>query len=361
MRSLENPQRLPRLAGVLSFYRLFMRPLLFRFDAERIHHLMISIASLLFKLPFGQRATRAVFCRRLPPLPTTVAGLELLNPIGLAAGFDKNAALVPGIENLGFGFVEIGTITPRPQIGNPQPRLMRAPERRAIVNRMGFNNDGAEVIALHLKRVREQVKVPIGVNIGKNRDTPNADALKDYETLLKTFHFLADYFVVNLSSPNTPGLRDLQSGEFIAALGESVLRMRVPQPVFLKLAPDLAHDDLKAIAALCGNGKPFSGLILTNTLPTDLGGLSGYPLKSHSVTALKVARTLVERDVPIISVGGIETVDDVIERFELGANAVQVYSSLIYQGPSLPGRLLRDLQTVMKRRGFRNVSEFYSH
>ena len=355
---MRSPEKLPRLPGTFGLYRLLARPLLFRFDAEKIHHLMVTLAAFLFKLPFGKRVTRTFFSRRVHPLPTTLAGLELLNPIGLAAGFDKNAALVPGIENLGFGFLEIGTITPRPQIGNPQPRLMRAPEQRAIVNRMGFNNDGAEVIALHLKRVRQQLKVPLGVNIGKNRDTPNSDALKDYESLLKTFHMTADYFVVNLSSPNTPGLRELQSGEFIAALGESVLRLRVPQPVFVKLAPDLPHDDLKAIAARCGAGKPFSGLILTNTMPTDLGGLSGYPLKNHSVMALKVARTLVDLDVPIISVGGIETADDVIERLELGANAVQIYSSLIYQGPSLPGRLMRDLQTAMKHRGFRSITEF---
>lgn len=298
-------------------------------------------------------------------MPVTLAGVELRNPIGLAAGFDKNAVLVPGIDCIGFGFIEIGTVTPRPQIGNPLPRLMRVPEKHAIVNRMGFNNDGAEIVAAHLKNVRDNVRgtlsVPIGVNLGKNRDTPNADAVKDYESLFKAFHLTADYFVVNVSSPNTPGLRDLQSGEFIRGLGERVLKLRIPQPVFVKLAPDIAHDDLKTIASLCGEGKPFAGLILTNTMPTDMGGMSGAPLKQASVMALKVARTLVAPEVPIISVGGIETVDDVIERLELGANAVQIYSAMIYQGPGLAARLNRDLQAAMKKRGLRNLSDFRQH
>lgn len=345
----------------LSFYKLFIRPFLFRMDAEKAHHLILAVARFLFRLPGGKSLARWIYARKVKPLPVKLAGLELKSPIGLAAGFDKNAVLVPGIESLGFGFVEIGTVTPRPQIGNPLPRLMRVPEKSAIVNRMGFNNDGAEIVATHLKNVRGKLSAPIGVNLGKNRDTPNANAVKDYETLFKAFHLTADYFVVNISSPNTPGLRDLQSGEFIRALGERVLKLRIPQPVFVKLAPDIAHDDLKTIAALCGEGKPFAGLILTNTMPTDMGGMSGAPLKQASVMALKVARTVVAPEIPIISVGGIETVDDVIERLELGANAVQIYSAMIYQGPGLAARLNRDLQAAMKKRGLRNLSEFRQH
>lgn len=339
-----QPARLPRLAGWFSPYRLFVRPLLFRFDAETIHHYVTSLAKLVWRFRLGRAATRAVYMRKLRPMPVSLAGMDIPFPLGLAAGFDKNAALLPGIENLGFGFVEIGTVTPRPQLGNPRPRLSRIAEKRALLNRMGFNNEGAEIINAHLKRVRDKLRVPVGVNLGKNRDTPNSEAIRDYELLLKTFNLTASYFAINLSSPNTPGLRELQSGAFAEELGHRVRQLRIGQPVFIKLAPEVAHDDLKAIGALCGPGRPFSGLILTNTIGTDLGGLSGFPLKSAAMSLLKIARTLVSADTPIISVGGIETADDVLERLKLGANAVQLYSALVYGGPALPGRILRDLQ-----------------
>ncbi len=359
--SEQTQPKMPRLPGRLSLYRLFIRPIFFFFDAETMHHLVLGLARLLLNIPLGPTVTRAVFARRVRPMPVKLGGIEALNPIGLAAGFDKNAALLPGIESLGFGFVEVGTITPRPQLGNPRPRLSRIPERRALLNRMGFNNDGAEIIAEHLRRVREQLKVPVGVNLGKNRDTPNADAIKDYEILFKAFAQSASYFVINISSPNTPGLRDLQSGEFVQKLGARIQHHDISQPVFVKLAPDIETEDLRAIGALCGEHKPYTGLILTNTISTDLGGLSGYPLKGPSTALLRLARTLVPAAVPIISVGGIETADDVIERFTLGANAVQLYSALIYSGPGLPGRILRELQSKMRHKGIRQLTDLRQH
>ena len=368
MQSRESPaplkataKKLTRLPGAFSGYRLFIRPLFFFFDAETMHHLVLGLARLFLNIPLGPLLTRAVYARGVRPMPVQLGGIEALNPIGLAAGFDKNALLIPGIENLGFGFVEVGTVTPRPQLGNPRPRLSRIPEKRALLNRMGFNNDGAEIISEQLKRVRVSLKVPVGVNLGKNRDTPNTEAIKDYEFLFKAFGQSASYFVINISSPNTPGLRDLQNGEFVKSLGASIQAQRVTQPVFVKLAPDIDVEDLRAISALCGEGKPYTGLILCNTIPTDLGGLSGFPLKGPSVSLLRTARTLVPAAVPIISVGGIETAEDVMERFTLGANAVQLYSALIYSGPGLPGRILRELQAKMRRKGIRQLTDLRQH
>ncbi|MEW6058368.1 MAG: quinone-dependent dihydroorotate dehydrogenase, partial [Bdellovibrionota bacterium] len=289
-----------------------------------------------------------LFVRRAKPFPVRVAGLDFSNPIGLAAGFDKNAVLLPGIENLGFGFIEIGTVTPKPQAGNPKPRVSRIAERRALLNRMGFPNDGAQVIAARLRHAKPRLQIPVGVNLGKNRDTPNSEALRDYESLLSTFVDLADYFVINISSPNTPGLRDLQSKEFIDSLASALSRRSIGRPVFIKLAPDVSHEALGDIAKWCGTGRAFAGLILSNTIPTDLGGISGYPLKGPSLQLLKLARSMLPGTVPLISVGGIENAQDVVERLENGASAVQLYSALIYQGPGLVGRILRELKGFSK-------------
>lgn len=347
---------LPR-DGQCGFYQNLFRPCLFQLDAEKAHHFVIRAARGLWSNSAGRALTRKVYAHGVEPMPVNLAGLELQNPIGIAAGFDKNAELALGLESLGFGFLEIGTVTPRPQLGNPKPRMSRIPDRRALLNRMGFNNDGADAISARLRAVRSQIKIPLGINLGKNKDTPNSEAVSDYEKLFQVFRSAASYFVINISSPNTPGLRDLQSGEFIQKLGAKILELRIAQPVFVKLAPDISPDDLAAVATLCGKSKPYAGLILTNTIPTDLGGMSGAPLKGPSVSALKAARKLVAGDIPIISVGGIETCDDVIERLKLGANAVQLYSSLVYQGPGLPGRILRELQKKLRNQGIRSPSD----
>ncbi|MBI2606287.1 MAG: quinone-dependent dihydroorotate dehydrogenase [Deltaproteobacteria bacterium] len=346
--NLHLPERLPRLPGILSPYRLFVRPLLFLLDAESAHELTTRICRLLWSFKWGRDLTRAIYARNLPRIPARIpangAALELANPVGLAAGFDKNGLLIPGIEALGFGFVEIGTVTPRPQLGNPQPRIARETAQRAIVNRMGFPNDGADIMAARLKKVKEKVAVPVGINISKNRDTPNSEAVKDYETLLKRFRDIADYFAINISSPNTPGLRELQSNEFLQALYMRIESLRLTQSVFLKLSPDLPHARLKDVCALCGTGKPFTGLILTNTEPSDLGGISGYPLRKTSLQMLMKAREMLPAGAPVISVGGIETAADARERLAAGATAVQIYTTLIYQGPSAVRRIVRGLR-----------------
>ncbi len=325
----------------LSFYRFIIRPLLFCFDAEKVHHFIISLCNKAWAISFGRSATKFFFIRNIKQQPLEINGLRLQNPIGLAAGFDKNALLLEGIENLGFGFVEIGTVTPLPQIGNSKPRLSREISQQAILNRMGFNNDGAETIADRLRFYKKNISIPVGVNLGKNKDTPNALALKDYESLLTTFKSLADYFTINVSSPNTPNLKELQSKEFLESLGEKISQMSLRQNVFLKLSPDISEENLKDICNLCK--KMYTGLILTNTIPTDLGGISGRPLKKFSLDLLKRARTHLDTSVPIISVGGIETPEDVKERIQAGANAVQIYTALIYEGPGLVRQLLKNL------------------
>lgn len=343
--NLNLPEKLPRLPGIFSPYRLFVRALLFLLDAESAHELTTRFCRLLWSFKWGRDLTHAVYAQNLPRIPARIGTLELRNPVGLAAGFDKNGLLIPGIEALGFGFVEIGTVTPRPQLGNPEPRIAREPAQRAIVNRMGFPNDGADIMAARLKEVKAKVTVPVGVNISKNRDTPNSEAVKDYETLLKRFRDVADYFAINISSPNTPGLRELQSNEFLQTLYTRVENLRLTQSVFLKLSPDLPHTRLKDICAFCGSGKPFTGLILTNTEPSDLGGISGYPLRKASLQMLMKAREMLPAGAPIISVGGIETAADARERLAAGAAAVQIYTTLIYQGPSAVRRIVRGLRS----------------
>lgn len=330
------------------FYTIFIRPILFLLDAEQAHTLVFSFARWAWRFPLGRWLTRVLFGYSKPVAEREAMGLHFKNPIGLAAGFDKNATLLPGIEALGFGFVEIGTVTPRPQLGNQKPRLFRLPDKRAVLNRMGFNNDGADVILRTLRKKKDKITVPLGVNIGKNRDTPNTDALRDYETLLKMFSGVADYFVINISSPNTPGLRDLQQESFIQDLSALVLRLRVRAPVLVKLSPDISEETLRMVCSFCGPGKGLGGLVLTNTLPTDLGGISGAPLKGPSLQILQLARRFLSSEIPIISVGGIESADDVAQRLQAGATLVQMYTHLVYEGPGAVRFMLKSLDLLQK-------------
>ncbi len=334
---------LTKLSGFFTLYRMFIRPILFLLDPENVHHFVLISCQFFWGFLIFRKMTAAFFSRNLPQIPVQCGNTTFLNPLGLAAGFDKNGILLPGIETLGFGFIEIGTVTPRPQLGNPRPRLKRILEKRALLNQMGFNNDGADIISTHLRKIQKSISVPIGINISKNRDTPTSDALKDFEKLLKIFMELAQYFVVNVSSPNTPFLTHLQEVAFLSKLGEQIQHLKITQPVLIKLSPDVDVEKLKNICSLCGKNKPFLGLVLTNTIPTDLGGISGYPLKEVSLNLLKVARGFLPQDAFIISVGGIETAQDVKERLAHGANAVQVFSTLVYQGPSAPRRILLNI------------------
>ena len=322
----------------MSLYESILRPLLFRFDAETAHHL--ALGQLAALPPALIRATLGSKIHR----PKTVAGITFPNPIGLAAGMDKNGIALPGWEALGFGFVEIGTITAHAQPGNPQPRMFRYPSQRAIVNRMGFNNDGAQVVAERLAKLKASgrwPKIPVGVNLGKSKITELDDAAGDY---LKSFQLLkafGDYFVINVSSPNTVGLRDLQDAERLRQIVQAIRGEDASKPLFVKVAPDLEEDHAREIAVMAEQ-EGLAGLIATNTtlnhsaLPKEqdqTGGLSGAPLRERSLWLQKVLHGSTK--LPIIASGGVMDGSAAQEKFAAGASLVQVYTGFVYRGPAL--------------------------
>lgn len=328
--------------------------LLRRLDAERAHEL--AIAGLTY-LPLS-------VTRDDPILRTEVAGLRLPNPIGLAAGLDKNAVAIRGLAGLGFGFVECGSVTPRPQAGNPRPRLFRLEEDRAIINRMGFNNDGLEAFAARLDR--RPPGVVVGANLGANKDAE--DRIADYETGLRLLGGRADYLTVNVSSPNTPGLRGLQTVEALEPLLARIRAARpVDRPVFLKIAPDLSGEDIgRIVEASLSHG--LDGLIVSNTTldrPETLasahageaGGLSGAPLKARAARALAAAAEASAGRLPLIAVGGIPDGAEAYARIRAGASAIQLYSALIFEGPGLVRRIKADLAARLRADGFSTVRE----
>lgn len=291
--------------------------------------------------------------------PVTVAGITFDNPVGLAAGLDKNGDCIDAFAQMGFGFVEIGTVTPRPQAGNPKPRLFRIPEKQAIINRMGFNNKGVDHLVEQVKTA--QFKGPIGINIGKNKDTKDEKALDDYLICLNKVYPYASYVTINISSPNTPGLRNLQYGAALDALlaGLKAAQETLTQthgkyvPLFIKIAPDLSDDEITSIAASLINSK-MDGVIATNTTLSreqvkgllhgdETGGLSGSVLTDMSLNVTKKLSAALDRAIPIIGVGGIDSPETAKARLDAGASLVQVYSSFIYQGPSLVNRIVKAL------------------
>jgi dihydroorotate dehydrogenase len=342
-------------------YRL-ARPLLFRLDPERAHDLTFTTLQAL-----GPVARLVAASRCGPPdrrLATQVAGLALAGPVGLAAGLDKDGRLATFWPALGFGFVELGTVTAHPQPGNPRPRLFRLPEASALVNRMGFNNEGSAALARRLQLLRatgRAPRVPLGVNIGKSKITPLEEAVGDYAASAARVAEHADYLVINVSSPNTPGLRTLQDPGFLRDIVAAVVAEAGERPVFVKLSPDLepeALDDAVRVAEEAG----ARGLIATNTTigregvrDPGPGGLSGRPLRAR---ALAVVRHVAQRTaLPVIGVGGLFTADDVTDAIAAGADAVQVYTALIYEGPGLVCRLNRALVARMERDGLRDFAE----
>ncbi|WP_257456407.1 quinone-dependent dihydroorotate dehydrogenase [Archangium lipolyticum] len=349
-------------------YRI-ARALLFLLSAERAHRLGMTLLRWFGHLPGMCRGMRA---RTLGSVTydasVKVAGLELAHPVALAAGLDKEAEAVDGLLALGFSAVEVGTLTPRPQPGNPKPRLFRIPEHRALINRMGFNNHGAANAAEHL-RARSWHPAPVGVNIGKNKDTPLERAVDDYVACVDTLAPLGDYVVVNASSPNTPGLRKLQEPEQLTALlravKERLSRVAPGKPLFLKIAPDLtpeAVDEVVDVALACG----LDGLIATNTtiarpfehpLAKEAGGLSGAPAREPANAVIRRAFARSGGALPLIGVGGVFTAEDVYEKLRAGASAVQVYTGFIYEGPGMVRRLLEGLGPLLARDGFRSVRE----
>lgn len=335
------------------------RPLLFALDAERAHEWGLRAIELAYRA--GMNPLLAV---RPQPLPTSVLGIEFPNPVGLAAGLDKNAAHIDALAALGFGFIEVGTITPRPQAGNPKPRMFRLPDRQAVINRLGFNNAGVDALVRNVECSRYQGV--LGINIGKNKDTPNERAVDDYQLCLERVYPLATYITVNISSPNTQGLRDLQEeatlARFIGALCETRERLAgvhgKRKPMLLKIAPDLAPAELDGIAEVL-LASTIDGLICTNTtidrepiaghaLAGESGGLSGAPLMPRSTEVLRGMHQRVGQRLPIVGVGGIVSGADAVAKFDAGAALVQFYSGMVYRGPALIGECVDALRA---RRG----------
>lgn len=353
-------------------YRLLARPLLFRLDPERAHDLTLWFLRQVGRLPplrtLGGRSLHVEH----PMLRTRVCGLDFPNPVGLAAGFDKSATAVAAFPALGFGFVEVGTVTPRPQPGNPLPRLIRFPSDQAVINRMGFNNDGAEAVAQRLYGARR--RIPIGVNLGVNADTQLDRALADYCRGLELLYDVGDYFVVNVSSPNTLRLRELQEYTRLSDLLTGVQthnrtlaceRQRRPKPLFVKVAPDLLPNELDDVIEVVQT-VPLDGIIATNTTlgrtglstPTvEAGGLSGLPLRQRSTEVVRYLFANSQGRMPIIGVGGIFSAEDAYEKICAGASLIQVYTGLVYVGPTVPHRINVGLVRLLQRDGFAHVSE----
>ena len=325
-------------------YQKLIKPLLFRFDPEAVHYFTFTAIKLLSALPFASAIIRALYLVKDQRLEREVFGLKFPNPVGLAAGFDKNAVLFKELSNFGFGFIEIGTLTPKGQAGNPKKRLFRLQEDEAIINRMGFNNEGVDDA---VKRLKKNKNVLIGGNIGKNKITPNEEAVNDYIYCFNALFDYVDYFVVNVSSPNTPNLRALQDKEPLTNLLSTLKKLNeeknAPKPILLKIAPDLSDDQLLDIIDIVTSVK-IDGVIATNTTlnreglqskhKEEAGGLSGKPLTQRST---EVIRFLVEKSnnaFPIIGVGGVHSPDDAIEKLNAGAALVQLYTGFVYEGPA---------------------------
>src|SRR6266498_1604604 len=330
-----------------NIYERLLRPLLFSLDAETAHDLIIA---LLRGASHVDPALRALNAFQPAPKPKTVFGIDFPNPIGLAAGLDKNGVALPAWAAMGFGFIEIGTVTAKAQQGNPKPRIFRFPEQQALINRLGFNNDGADAIASRLRKLRESGRWPgncrIGINIGKSKVTPLTEATDDYLHSFRLLREFADYVALNVSSPNTPGLRELQQPAALSRLLRAIRdEDRDAKPVLVKIAPDLSPTELEQIIATCEQNN-VAGIIATNTtldhssIPAGLdraGGLSGAPLREKS-TAL-VRSIVAKSKIPVIASGGIFDVESAREKFEAGAELLQIYTGLIYRGP----RLLREI------------------
>jgi dihydroorotate dehydrogenase len=348
-------------------YKL-LRSFLFLFDPEKVHYFSMGSLKLLCKIPGGKRLLALCF-RPKAPLSTPAFNLNFPNPVGLAAGFDKNASYLNELEALGFGCVEIGTVTPKAQPGNDKPRVFRLPVDQALINRMGFNNEGVQAAVERLKAwklktgqrtTNNRQRLIIGGNIGKNKVTPNEDAWKDYEICFTALHDYVDYFVVNVSSPNTPGLRELQEKDSLKKILTNLQTLNTnhlnPKPILLKIAPDLTNEQLDDVIDLAVEIK-LDGLVATNTtisrdgltshhsLLTKIGagGLSGLPVKQRSTEVLKYIHQKTNGQIPVIASGGIFTAADAKEKLQAGACLVQVWTGFIYEGPAIVNNICKGL------------------
>lgn len=335
-----------------------VKKLLFQYDPEQAHYKVMNWLHKAYNLGFGKRYLESNFCLKHPDLERNVFGLTFKNPVGLAAGFDKDAMFIDELSCLGFGFIEIGTLTPKPQEGNDKPRLFRFPEDSAIINRMGFNNQGVDAAVTRLKN--RKTDVIIGGNIGKNKSTPNEEAIKDYEYCFKKLFDVVDYFVVNVSSPNTPNLRELQEKKPLHDLLMQLQNVNMgypkPKPILLKIAPDLSDTQLDDVIDIVRDTR-LSGIVATNTTidrgsmtadkekieHTGSGGLSGKPLKQRSTEIIRYISQKTQGQIPIIAVGGIFNGEDAQEKIEAGASLVQVYTGFIYEGPGIVKKICKSL------------------
>ncbi|WP_200889560.1 quinone-dependent dihydroorotate dehydrogenase [Cohnella kolymensis] len=351
------------------------KPFLFRMDPEKAHHLIVdglgaaarvpgmpAILSALWGTPYSQELAVDLF------------GFHFNHPVGLAAGLDKNARAVTGLSRIGLSFMEVGTITPKAQPGNELPRLFRLPEDEALINRMGFNNEGAEAMAERLGKAGRH-RIPIAVNIGKNKATSNAEAADDYRACLQKLYPYGDFFVVNISSPNTPDLRALQHGDELRTLLDAVKEEMseqadkhgdMPKPILVKIAPDNTEEQLSYIAEVISQSG-MSGIIATNTTISreglkhpdagQTGGLSGRPLTSRSTEVIRTLYAMTRGKLPIIGSGGIFSADDAYDKIRAGANLVEVYTALIYRGPGLMKEIHRGLKSRLQQDGFTRISQ----
>ncbi|MGO9605708.1 MAG: quinone-dependent dihydroorotate dehydrogenase [Candidatus Binataceae bacterium] len=342
-----------------AFYKLW-KPLLFQLDAETAHRLTLALLSSWPILPASAAP---------PELKTRVFGLDFANPVGLAAGMDKDAIAVGAWQSLGFGFAEVGTVTPRAQPGNPRPRVWRMPDRGALINRLGFPSNGMNTVARRIERLRSRkLRLRLAINIGPNKDTPAEKVAPDYAALVRELGWLSDFIVINLSSPNTPGLRAWQSPERLREIHRALADSSAPAPpppFLIKLSPDIDAAELGPICdAIVQLG--FAGIVATNTTlaraevgiaSNHEGGLSGHPLLERSRATIRAIRRQVGDRIPIIGVGGIASAEDAYQHIRAGASLVELYTGLIYQGPAVVGSINAGLAALLRRDGFRSISE----
>jgi len=334
-------------------YKKIISPFLFLFDPEKIHTFTFFLIKVFFKIPILGFIIESFYKVESPKLTRKLFGLTFENPVGIAAGFDKNATHISEFEKFGFGFIEIGTVTPKPQDGNPKKRLFRLKEDTAIINRMGFNNDGVTKIK---NRLKKNYNVLIGGNIGKNKVTPNSQAKNDYIICFKELYDYVDYFVVNVSSPNTPGLRELQSKEFLNDLFIDLNKLRsnetIKKPILIKISPDLSKEKILEILEVIDTNN-IDGIIATNTTidypnlksknKNETGGLSGAPLYDKSNEVISFISKKTNGKLPIIGVGGISTPEQAVKKIEAGAHLIQLYTGIIYEGPGIVRKINKKL------------------
>ncbi|WP_054958023.1 quinone-dependent dihydroorotate dehydrogenase [Paenibacillus dakarensis] len=355
-------------------YRNIGKPLFFKMDPEKAHHLVVGGLGRTVKVPGTEAVMRGLYgITETPDLAADLFGLHFPTPVGLAAGLDKNGKAVRGFSSIGFGFMEVGTVTPLGQPGNELPRLFRLPSDEALINRMGFNNEGAEALARRLSALKER-PIPVAVNIGKNKVTPNEEAHRDYEACIRELYPYGDFFVVNISSPNTPDLRSLQHGSELSSLLDAVmsemsrqaLKHGKQKSILVKIAPDVSDGELEYMVDTIARSG-VSGIIATNTTLSreglshgnaqESGGLSGKPLRERSTAIISKIYRQTNGSLPIIGSGGIFTAQDAYEKIRAGASLVEIYTALIYEGPEVNRRLHAGLRELLKRDGYAHISE----